>query len=68
MVAAHIFPRSLAESQAAYMFGRKLDEGYDLIWSEKNGLMLHKDAERDLDNGPMVIVPDPTEDNEFMCI
>jgi hypothetical protein len=66
--AAHIVPHSIGETNAAYLFGSKLDEGYDVIWSERNGFMLHTILEKIFNDGRMVIIPDPTDDNEFISI
>ena len=66
--AAHIVPYSIGEMNAAYLFGSKMSEGYDVIWSERNGLMLHIILEKIFDDGRMVIIPDPTDDNEFVSI
>jgi HNH endonuclease len=68
MKAAHIIPHSIGETNAAYLFGSKLDEGYDVIWSERNGFMLHNVFEKIFDDGRMIIIPDPTDDNEFINI
>jgi hypothetical protein len=68
MKAAHIVPYSIGEANATYLFGSKPDEGYGVIWSERNGLMLHTVLEKIFDDGRMVIVPDPTDDNEFISI
>ena len=68
MKAAHIVPHSIGETNAAYLFGSKLDEGYDVIWSERNGFMLHTILEKLFDDGRMAIIPDPTDDNEFISI
>jgi hypothetical protein len=68
MKAAHMVPYSIGETNAAYLFGSKLDEGYDVIWSERNGFMLHNILEKIFDDGRMVIIPDPTDDNEFISI
>jgi hypothetical protein len=68
MKAAHIVPYSIGETNAAYLFGSKLDEGYDVIWSERNGFMLHNILEKIFDDGRMVIIPDPTDDNEFISV
>jgi hypothetical protein len=68
MKAAHIIPHSIGETNAAYLFGSKLDEGYDVIWSERNGFMLHNVFKEIFDDGRMVIIPDPTDDNEFISV
>lgn len=36
--------------------------------SERNNLLLHKPLEKLFDDGRMVIVPDPTDNNEFVRI
>ncbi|KAK5435452.1 hypothetical protein LTR34_002956 [Exophiala xenobiotica] len=68
MQAAHIVPHSIGEANAAYLFGLKPYEGFQVIWSERNGLMLHQSIEKIFDDGRLVIVPDPTDDNEFLSI
>ncbi|KAJ9501695.1 hypothetical protein H2202_002657 [Exophiala xenobiotica] len=68
MKAAHIVPHSIGEANAAYLFGLKPYEGFQVIWSERNGLMLHQSIEKIFDDGRLVIVPDPTDDNEFLSI
>ncbi|KIW63917.1 hypothetical protein PV04_08881 [Phialophora macrospora] len=68
MKAAHIVPYSIGETNAAYLFGVKPHEGYNVIWSEKNGLLLNWDFEKRFDDGRIVIMPDPTDENEFISI
>jgi hypothetical protein len=68
MKAAHIVPHSIGETNAAYLFGSDLGEGYDIIWSERNGFMMHNILEKIFDDGRMVIIPDPMDDNEFISI
>lgn len=68
MTAAHIVPYAIGEENAAYLFGTRPDEGYSAIWSERNGLMLHYVLKEVLDDGRMVIMPDPTDSNEFISI
>lgn len=68
MKAAHIVPYSIGETNAAYMFGSDPGEGYDVIWSERNGFMMHVTLERIFDDGRMVIVPDPMDNNELISI
>ncbi|KAK5461552.1 hypothetical protein LTR20_006476 [Exophiala xenobiotica] len=68
MKAAHIVPHSIGEANAAYLFGLKPYEGFQVIWSERNGLMIHQSIEKIFDDGRLVIVPDPTDDNEFLSI
>jgi hypothetical protein len=66
--AAHIVPYSIGEANAAYLFGSKPHEGYDIIWSEKNGLMMNSVFETKFDDGRMVIMPDPSDEGEFISI
>jgi hypothetical protein len=33
------------------------------MWSEKNGLMMHKAFKKVFDDGQIVILPDPTAEN-----
>ena len=68
MKAAHILPYSIGEANAAYLFGCDPSEGYEAIWSERNGLMMHTTLEKIFDDGRMVIVPDPMDKNEFISI
>jgi HNH endonuclease len=68
MKAAHIVPYAIGETNAAYLFGSELDQGYDVIWSERNGLMLNEVLEKIFDDGRMVIIPDPTDDNELVSV
>jgi hypothetical protein len=55
--AAHLVPFAIGETNAAYIFGVEPDEGFDCIWSEKNGLLLHILVEEALDNAQLVIIP-----------
>jgi hypothetical protein len=57
MKAAHLVPATIGETNAAYIFGVDLDEGFDCIWSAKNGLLLHASIEKALDNAQLVIIP-----------
>jgi len=66
--AAHIVPQSIGETNAAYLFGYKVEGGFDVIWSEQNGLMMHSALEKIFDDGRIVIIPDPTDESEFISI
>ena len=68
VTAAHIVPHSVGETNAAYLFGFKPGDGCEVIWSEKNGLMMHKLFEEDFDAAQMLIIPDPTDPDEFISI
>jgi hypothetical protein len=61
MKAAYIVPYAVGEVNAAYLFGRKPDEGYEEIWSERNGLMLHHGIEKVFDDGRIFIVRLPAD-------
>ncbi|KAL6245283.1 hypothetical protein RBB50_008058 [Rhinocladiella similis] len=68
MKASHILPCSLGEANVSYLFGMKPSEGYEMLWSERNGLMMHYLLEEKFDDGRMVIVPDPLDNNEFISV
>lgn len=68
MKAAHIVPYSIGETNAAYLFGSEVSAGYDVLWSESNGLMMNEVLEEIFDDGRMVIIPDPADKNEFISI
>jgi hypothetical protein len=55
--AAHLVPFAIGETNAAYIFGVELDEGFDCVWSEKNGLLLHTTVKKALENAQLVIIP-----------
>lgn len=66
--AAHIMPVAVGESAMAYMFGLPLGRGAEALWSNNNGLIMHNLAEKLFDDARMVIVPDPTDENEFISV
>jgi hypothetical protein len=66
--AAYIVPYCTGEENAAYMFGVPLREGYETVWTERNGLLLHHVIEEIFDDGRLVILPDPTDPNEFVSL
>ena len=55
--AAHLVPAAIGETNAAYLFGVDVNEGFDCIWSERNGLLLHEAIEEALDDARLVIIP-----------
>ena len=55
--AAHLVPVAIGETNTAYIFSVKLRDGFDCIWSGKNGLLLHELVEKALDNAQLVIIP-----------
>ncbi len=69
LVAAHLVPFAIGGLNAAYLFGVDKDRGHESIWSINNGLILHKQIEKTLDDARLVIVPDPDAlGNEFKLI
>lgn len=68
MKASHIVPYAFGEAGLAYILGYKFEEGPGLMWSQRNGLLLHMMVEERLDRGQMVIVPDRMDENEFRSI
>ena len=46
MIAAHIVPYGIGEANAAYFFGQDVTEGFEVLWSETNGLMMHRALEK----------------------
>ncbi|KAI9880842.1 MAG: hypothetical protein M1830_010437 [Pleopsidium flavum] len=62
-VAAHIVPHSIGYRNAGYLFGEP-DDGMDLIWSMKNGLIMASYLEKQFDRGAFILVPIPTQLNE----
>jgi hypothetical protein len=57
MKATRMIPASLGEINAAYILGRDLSgNGYAVIWSGNNGLMIHAVLERLYDDGHWVVV------------
>ena len=67
-IAARIVPFGIGEANASYVFGCKPGEGHGVIFSEANGLMMHGAFQKPFDHGVIVIVPDPTDHNEFMTL
>ena len=50
------------------MFGFKLEEGYDVTWPGRNDFMLHNLCEKMFDDRRMVMIPNSTDDNEFINV
>jgi hypothetical protein len=67
MKAAHLIPYCIGESNAAYLLGVSLTEGFDALWSYKNGLYIHHRIEEALDAAQLVIVPD-RDDNTILTV
>lgn len=61
-------PYSIGETNAAYLFGTNPAEGYDVLWSERNGLMMYSLFKGIFEDGRMVIIPALTDDNEFISV
>jgi hypothetical protein len=68
MKATQIIPYSIGETNASYLFGSGPHEGYEVVWSEKNGLMMNSVFETKFDDGRMVVMPDPSDEGEFISI
>ncbi|KAL5395501.1 hypothetical protein PMIN06_005516 [Paraphaeosphaeria minitans] len=60
LTATHIVPYAMGEDHAAYIFGVHPTKGYEIIWGLDNGLLLHPSTEHAMDEGGLVIVPDPS--------
>lgn len=60
ITAAHIVPYAIGEVIADYIFGVRPEEGYEAIWSHRNGLLLDMRIEKALDVAQ--VVPVPTDD------
>ena len=61
--AAHIMPLSTNPTNASYLLsetGGSYQEGVDLLWSPRNGLILHSILEQHFDRGTFTIVAIPT--------
>lgn len=68
VIASHIVPYAIGEVNISYVFGLRPEEGYEAIWSERNGLLLHKKIEQALDAAQLVIVPVADYSNDFKAI
>lgn len=68
--AAHIVPYALREATVAYLFGEPIEQGYQIIWSVKSGMMLQEAIEAAFDDGQLLIIPDPADKGgkEFISI
>jgi hypothetical protein len=67
MVAAHVVPYCIGETNMAYLVGVPLDEGFSAMWSEKNGLLIHYKIEEAYGAGQLVIVP-RRDDNSILTV
>lgn len=45
--AAHIMPCNIGLTNVTYLFGAKAHEGYGILWSERNGLLMYDEIGRD---------------------
>ena len=59
--AAHIFPYSCGQIAMDQLFGRD-DENREELFEPENGMMMCVDAEKRIENGWMVLVPDVPDD------
>jgi hypothetical protein len=68
MKAAHIIPYSVGVTNLAYIFGSALSEGFEILWSTKNKLIIHPVLEKIFNNGQIVIIPDPIDNDKYISI
>lgn len=67
--AAHLVPYALGEVNVSYFFGLPHEDGYEAIWSYRNGLLLHYRIKEALDAGRVVIVPaEDSSSEEFKIV
>lgn len=55
-IAAHIVPHSIGCANAGHIFGEG-DDGFGVIWTQRNGIMMSKAFESMFDKGDFVLVP-----------
>ena len=58
--AAHIVPHALGFRNVGFLFGEP-DNGFDLLWSVRNGITMASILEKDFDRGDFVLVPVPSD-------
>ena len=63
-----ILPLSITEDTAAHLFGKTSCQGHEVLYSAANGLLLPEVLVRIFEKGRMVIIPDPTDGDEFTCV
>jgi hypothetical protein len=68
IIAAHIVPYSIGEVNAAYLFGLDQEKGYEAIWDNRNGLLLHEGIEKAFDAARVIIVQDEEDPNELKLV
>lgn len=68
MTAAHIVSYAVGEVNASYIFGLPQAQGYEAIWSYKNGLLLQTQIENAFDAAQIVIVPIEDSSDEFKLV
>lgn len=66
MRAFQIISHHIGNTTAAYLFGKSLNEGHSVLWSEANGLMVFSSFPPALLKDEMTIVPDPDDNRECM--
>ncbi len=62
-VAAQFVPHSLGYKNVGYLFG-DADEGYSMVWSLRNGMIMTKQLEKAFDEGTFIIVPMDTASDD----
>lgn len=70
MTAGHTVPQGIGPLNAAKIFEVSPEEGLDVIWNERNGLLLYSEVEKALDAARLVIVPnsDSVSEAEFKTV
>lgn len=66
--AGHLVPYAIGETNAVYIFGLPVLDGWKAIWDWRNGLPLAEEVEACLDRGQIVIVPVEDTTDEFKLI
>jgi hypothetical protein len=67
-VPVQILPSAFGEATAAYLFGQPEKDGYSLLFSSQNGLILRAEYAKYFRRGDIVILPTETDPNEFEII
>ncbi|KAK4939878.1 hypothetical protein LTR10_019946 [Elasticomyces elasticus] len=64
MRAAHLVPAALGELNCAYLFGRPVEDGWQILFNPNNGLLLNKEIQKAFDRAVLQVVPDLTAENQ----
>lgn len=65
---AHLVPYAIGEVNAAYIFGLLVGEGWNVLWTPYNGILLHQKVEEAMDKGRLLIVPDFDSASNFKVV